>query len=66
VINHLQQPRKPTDNSLFSKNRTRVMTRHETTGSLPCRFGGEGFLHSLSPRDIALSDGVNGFPRRPR
>jgi hypothetical protein len=38
VISHSQQPRKPTDNSLFSQIRTRIMI-HETTGSLLCRGG---------------------------
>jgi hypothetical protein len=29
---------------------------HETTSILPCRGGGGGILHSLSPRDIAFSE----------
>jgi hypothetical protein len=66
MTNHSQQPRNPTDNSLFSQIRTRIMT-HETTGILPCRGCREaGLLHSLSPRDIAFSEGLNGFPRRSR
>jgi hypothetical protein len=47
VINHSQQPRKPTDNSMFSQIHTRVII-HETTGIMPCRGGGAGLLHSLS------------------
>jgi hypothetical protein len=39
---------------------------HEATGILPCRGGGEGLVHSISPRDIAFSEGLNGFPRRSR
>jgi hypothetical protein len=41
VINHSQQPRNPTDNSMFSQIRTRVII-HETTSILPCRGGGGG------------------------
>ena len=29
-------------------------------------LGGGGLLHSLSPRDIAFSGGLNGFPHRSR
>jgi hypothetical protein len=30
------------------------------------RWRSGGLLHSLSPRDIAFSEGLNGFPHRPR
>jgi hypothetical protein len=53
-----------TGNSLFSQIRTRVMI-HETTGILPCRGVREGLLHSPSPRNIAFSGGLSGFPRAP-
>jgi hypothetical protein len=49
VVNHLQQPRKPTDNSVFSQIRARVIATPETTSTLPCRGGGGCLLHSLSP-----------------
>jgi hypothetical protein len=64
VTNHSQrQPRNPTDNSTFSQIRTHAII-HETTSILPCRGDGGGLLHSLSPRDIAFSEGLNGFPHR--
>jgi hypothetical protein len=56
VINHSQQPRNPTDNSMFSQIHTRVVI-HETTSIIPCRGGGGGLLHSLPPRDMATSKG---------
>jgi hypothetical protein len=43
---------------MFPQIRTRVII-HETTSILPCRGGGGGLLHSLSPRDIAFSKGLN-------
>jgi hypothetical protein len=46
---------------------SQVLTRviiHETTSILPCRGGGGGVLHSLSPRDIAFSGGLNGWMRQ--
>jgi hypothetical protein len=68
VISHSQQPRKPTDNSMFSQIRTRAMI-HETTGTLPCHGDGKGLLHptyyicivyhhAISPTQIALMDVV--------
>jgi hypothetical protein len=68
VINHSQQPRKPTGRSLFSQICTRIMI-HETAGILPCRGvaeRGSYIVYHLSPRDIAFSEGLNGFPRRSR
>jgi hypothetical protein len=57
MISHSQQPRKPTDNSMFSQIRTRAMT-HETNGSLPCRGGGGGLLraYAISPFRKARTD----------
>jgi hypothetical protein len=53
VINRSsQQPRNPTDNSLFPQIRTCVIT-HETTGILPCAVAEEVsyivYHHAISP-----------------
>jgi hypothetical protein len=59
---------KPTDNALFSQipSCAFVMIQESTTGILPFCRGGEGLLHSLSPREIAFSGGLNGVLRSDR
>jgi hypothetical protein len=53
VINHSQQPRKPTDNTMFSQIHTRVII-HETTSTLPYRGGAEGVSYIVYHHAIRL------------
>jgi hypothetical protein len=72
VNSHSQQPRNPTDNSVcFPNSHTCHDPRSNWQPSLPRWLRGPPTSSplrslSLSPRDIAFSDDLNGFPRRSR